>query len=328
MKKIISVIVMVAMLLCCASVVAEGDALKLAVIYSATIDDKGWCQAMDSGIKTAIEQGYNIDYTYIEKVAIADANGVIENLVGDYDIILVHGAQFSNALMAVAEENPEQIFVIGTSDKILGDNIFTYMPASEEPGYLNGYMAGLMTKSNKVGVVGSANSGDAYRYVRGFILGYRAANPNSTEDPMVTWTGSFDDTVGAGDIAGIMISAGCDVLTGSSQQAIGALRKVAAAENVAWVAQTLAQMEDFPEATYCAADYDYSAVIINVIEQMNAGVTGGMCITMTYSNNGFMFRYSDVECLVPAEVSEQVSIQLENLVSGDLVVDFDSVILE
>ena len=327
MKKIVSVIAMVALLLCCVSAVAESDTLKLAVVYSATIDDKGWCQAMDSGINAAIEGGCNVDYTYIEKVATADANGVIENLVGEYDIILVHGAQFANAVTAVAEENPEQVFVVGTSDQILGDNIFTYMPASEEPGYLNGYMAGLVTETDKVGVVGSANSGDSYRYVRGFILGYRAAKPDAAEDPMVTWTGSFDDTVGAGDIADIMINAGCDVLTGSSQQAIGALRKAAAA-NVNWVSQTYAQMDDFPEVTVCAADYDYSAVIIDVVNQIKEGVTGGVCIPMTFGNNGFMFTFTENADLLSEENKAAVSAVLDELTANPLSVDYDSVVLD
>ncbi len=328
MKKIVSIIAIIAMLLCCIPAVAEGDAVKLAVVYSATIDDKGWCQAMHTGIQDAIASGCNIDYTPIEKVATADANGQIENLVGEYDIILVHGAQFPNAVTAVAEENPDQVFVVGTSDQILGDNIFTYMPASEEPGYLNGYMAGLITESDKVGVVGSANSGDSYRYVRGFILGYRAAKPDASEDPMVTWTGSFDDTVGAGDIADIMINAGCDVLTGSSQQAIGALRKVAAAENVKWVSQTYAQMDDFPEVTVCAADYDYSAVVIDVIAQVKEGVTGGVCIPMTFANNGFVFRFSEDAELLSEENKAAVSAALEELTAAPLSVDYDSVVLD
>lgn len=325
MKKLIALLVLVSLLL--GSVSALAETTKVAVIYSATVDDKGWCQAMDSGIKNAIAQGYDIDYTPIESVAIPDAPDTIERLVGDYDLIIVHGAQFANALTAVAEENPDQVFVVGTSDKILGDNIFTYMPQSEEPGYLNGIAAGMLSKNGKVGVVGSSDSGDAYRYVRGFVLGFRSVCPDAA-DPMVTWTNSFDDSVGAGNSAELMINAELDVLTGSSQQAVGALRKVAAASGVLWTAQTLAQMVDFPEVTVCAADYEYSAVLIEVLKAVEKGTKGGVCIPLNYSNNGFVFEFSANADLMPDDVKAAVETALEALRAEPNTIDYDSVKFE
>ena len=324
MKKVLTLLVALCLLAC--SFTAFAEPTKVAVIYSATIDDKGWCQAMDTGIKNAIDMGYEIEYEPIETVAIADAESVIDRLVGEYDIILVHGAQFSNAVVSVAEQNPDQIFLLGTSDKIMGDNVFTYMPQSEEPGYLNGIAAAIASKSGKVGIVGSADSGDAYRYVRGFVLGYKSVLPDA-EIPMAAWTGSFDDTVGVGDIADIMINSDCDVLTGASQQAVGALRKAAAA-NTLWTAQTMAQMNDFPEISICAADYEYSSVIIQVLDKVAEGVTGGICIPMNYSNNGFVFEFSADENLCTEEIKTAVNAALEALRAEADTVDYNSVVFE
>jgi len=326
MKKVIALLIATLLLISCVPAFAEGDATTIAVVYSSTIDDKGWCQAMHTGIQNAIAAGYNIDYTPIETVAIPDAQSTIERLAGEYDVIIVHGAQFANACTAVAEEYPEQVFVLGTTDKVLGDNIFSYMPQSEEPGYVNGVLAALLTKNGKVGIVGSSNSGDSYRYVRGFILGYRSVKPDA-EDPMLSWTGSFDDTVGAGDIATTMVSAGCDVLTGTSQQAVGAIR-IAASENVIWLGQTLTQKADFAEIVPAAADYEYGAVVMGVLEQIANGVTGGMCIPMNYNNGGFVFEFSENEELIPADVKAAGEAALEALKATAGTVDYDSVVLE
>lgn len=325
MKKFFAILLAALLSMSCLSAMAETT--KVAVIYSATVDDKGWCQAMDAGIKNAIAQGCDIEYNPIETVAVPDAASTIDQLVDNYDIIVAHGAQFANAITEVAAENPDQVFVVGTSDQIMGDNIFTYMPASEEPGYINGYISGLLSKTGKAGVVGSADSGDAKRYVRGFVLGFRAACPDQ-EDPAVTWTGSFDDTVQAGDIATIMIDANCDMLTGSSQQAVGALRKVAASENAKWAAQTLAQMADFPEVTVCAADYEYAAVIINVIAQVNEGVKGGICIPMNYNNGGFVFQFSENSDLISDEVKAAAAEVLQQITDNPGSIDYASVELQ
>ena len=152
MKKIAVLLALALMLAVACAAVAEG--VSIAIVYSDTVDDKGWCQAMDTGIKNAIEKGYEIEYTPVESVAVSDAPNTLDQLADSYDIIIVHGAQFTAACTEIAEQYPEQIFAIGTSDQILGDNIFTYMPQSEEPGYINGIIAGLLTKANKVGIVG------------------------------------------------------------------------------------------------------------------------------------------------------------------------------
>ena len=288
-KKLFALIITVVMLVSASAAFAE--ALSVAVIYSDTVDDKGWCQAMDDGIKAVIAAGNEIEYTSVESVAIPDAQSVLDQMAGEYDVIIVHGAQFTAACLETAAKYPEQTFVLGTTDQILGDNIFSFMPQSEEPGYVNGVMAGMITKVNKVGIVGSTDNGDSARYVRGFVLGLQASNPNC--EYMLSWTNSFSDSVGAGDIARAFIEAGCDVLVGAAQQAVGAIRAAETAGNVAYLGQTIYQMTDFPCTVIAAADYDYSAVLLEVMAQMNNGVTGGVCIPMNYNNNSFAFNFSE-----------------------------------
>ncbi|MBQ8159439.1 MAG: BMP family protein [Clostridia bacterium] len=296
MKKVTALLLSLMMLMMTCAAFAE----SVAVVYPSSVDDKGWCQAMDSGIRTAIDNGLEIDYTPVENVDTANAANILQQLAGEYDLVIIHGAQFSAALSEVAEEYPEQVFAVGTSDAIFGDNVFSYMPQSEEPGYVNGIIAGLITKVNKVGIVGSTDGGDSARYVRGFVMGLKASNPDC--EYMLSWTNSFGDTAGAGDIAQTQIKAGCDVLVGPAQQAIGAIRAVAASENVTFVGQTISQLEDFPEVVVAAADYAYGAVVSAILEQVAGGVTGGICIPMNYNNGGFVYAFSENADLLPADV--------------------------
>ena len=324
MKKLAMILACLMMMVLAVSAVAEP--VTVAVIYSDTVDDKGWCQSMDNGIKNAIAKGIEIDYTPVESVAIPDAPNTLDQLAGNYDVIIVHGAQFTSATTEVAAEYPEQVFAIGTSDQILGDNIFTYMPMSEEPGYINGMIAALTTKANKVGIVGPTDGGDSARFIRGFVKALNETKPEV--EYMLSWTGSFSDTVGAGDIGKTFIEAGCDVLVGPSQQAVGALRNVDAAEGVIWVGQTTSQIVDFPNCVSAAADYDYSAVIIGIIDRMAEGKVGGENIPLNYNNGGFIYTFSENAELLPADVKAAAQAALDSMVAAPNTIDFSAIELK
>ncbi|MBR5225258.1 MAG: BMP family ABC transporter substrate-binding protein [Clostridia bacterium] len=326
MKKLLALFACVLMIILACSAVAEP--ISIAICYPDTVDDKGWCQSMHMGVEKAIAMGYEIDYTPVESVATADAPNTLDQLADNYDIIICHGAMFNTAVQEIGPEYPDQIWAAGTTDQLFGENIFTFMPQSEEPGYINGVIAGLLTKSNKVGIVGSTDGADSARYVRGFVMGLQESNPAAAADYMLSWTGSFSDTVGAGDIGNTFIQAGCDVLVGPAQQAVGALRNVAATEGVLWVGQTTAQLVDFPEVVVAAADYDYSAVIVGLIDRYNEGKTGNECLPLNYNNNGFVYTFSENAELLPEDVKAAAQAAWDKLVATANTLDYKSIELK
>lgn len=301
MKKLLVTVLLVALV--CGTVFANGskestaaksDVVKVALIIENTIDDKGWCQSMHDGIMAAMEQmPGKIQYSYSENMPPVDAGSIARQYVADgYDLIIAHGAQYKNLILEMASEYPDVSFAFGTSAEIGPSNVFTYMPESEETGYLSGLIAGLTTKKNIVGLVGPVDGGDAARYNRGFVLGVKAVNPNCKIQ--VAHTGSFSDYVKAGEVATSQIRNGADVLTGSSQQAIGALRATAEDPNAMWVGQDTAQFstEEGKQKCIAASAYNYAAVIVGLIDKLEAGVKGGECIPMNFNNDGFIFEYN------------------------------------
>ncbi len=282
---------------------------KVALIIENTIDDRGWCQAMHEGIQGAIEQlPGKIHYEYSERMTTVDSESIARQYIADgFDLIIAHGSQYRNMVSDLASEFPDVSFAFGTSSDIIADNVFTYMPESEETGYLSGLIAGMLTKANNVGLVGPVDSGDAARYNRGFILGVQAVNPDAKVN--VAYTGSFSDYVRSGELATTQILAGADVLTGSSQQAIGALRACAEYPDVLWLGQDLAQL-DTPEGQakcVAASAYNYTAVVVGLIESLDEGVKGGVCIPMNFNNDGFVFDYNPaLESVVTDEIRATV----------------------
>ncbi len=329
MKRL--VLMMLALCVAFGSVYAvPKNKIKIAMIVESTVDDKGWCQSMHDAI-VAVQKKYGsslVEYSYSEKMKPVDAGSAARQYVAKgYDIIIGHGAQYKNLMLEMAEEFPKTTFAFGTSGEIGPKNVFTYMPESEETGYINGVIAGLVTKTNIIGLVGPVDGGDAARYNRGFVLGVRSVNPKA--QVQVAYTGSFGDYVKAAELAHTQIKAGADVLTGSAQQALGALRAVAEYKDKAiwWVGQDTAQL-GIPEGykVIAAASYAYEAVVENLIDKRQAGVLGGECIPLNFANKGFIYQFNDkIGPILTADVRKAAEKAKADISSGKLSIDWQSV---
>jgi basic membrane protein A len=310
---------------------AAGPAkVRIALIVESTVDDKGWCQAMHDAIGAVQKRlgPAQVEYSYTEKMKPVDAGSAARQYASKgYDIVICHGAQYKNMVVEMAEEFPRTSFVFGTSTDAGQKNVFTYMPQSEQTGYLNGLIAGLATKANVIGLVGPVDGGDAARYDRGFVLGVKAVNAKA--EVKVAHTGSFGDFVKAGELAQTQLKAGADVLTGSSQQALGALRAVASTTDrpVWWLGQDVAQLS-MPEGAkaIAACSYDYRAVVEAVLARRAAGVLGGENLPLNFANGGFVFQYNEkVGPVLTKEIRAKVDASLASLKAGQLPLDWKSV---
>lgn len=303
--------------------------VRIALIVESTVDDKGWCQAMHDAL-TAVQKRYGpalVEYSFSEKMKPVDAGSAARQYAAKgFDVIIAHGAQYKNLILEMAEEFPKTTFAFGTSADVGPRNVFTYMPQSEETGYLNGLIAGAVTKSNVVGLVGPVDGGDSARYDRGFVLGVKATNPRAVVK--VAHTGSFGDFVKAGELAQTQIQAGADVLTGSSQQALGALRAVAAAKSpIWWVGQDVAQLH-IPESSrvIAAASYNYGSVIEAILERRAAGVLGGENLPLNFANGGFVYEFNPtVGPVLTKELRARVDAARSALTAGKLPLDWKSI---
>ena len=230
-------------------------------------------------------------------------------------------------MLEMSEEHPDVTFAFGTSAEVGPENVFTYMPQSEETGYLSGLIAGMVTKKNTLGLVGPVDGGDSARYNRGFVLGVQAVNPDAKI--MVAHTGSFGDFVRAGELAETQIRAGADVLTGSAQQALGALRIVAdyRDEEIWWVGQDIAQIH-ITEGFKCiaASSYNYAAIIVDMVKKLDAGIKGGECIPMNFANGGFIFAFNEtLKEMYEGEIEQKVNEALDHFRANPDSLDWSSV---
>ena len=191
---------------------AKAEPLKVAFVYVGPVGDAGWTFAHDNGRKAAEAFfGDKIKTTIVEKVPEgADAERVFRDLATQGNK-LIYGTSFGymEPMLKVAREFPDVKFEHATGFK-LAPNLGVYETKTFEGAYLAGIVAGKMTKTNKLGLVGSFPIPEVIRNINAFTLGAQSVNPKITT--RAVWISSWFDPAKERDAAMTMIGQGVDVL--------------------------------------------------------------------------------------------------------------------
>ncbi|HEY9023882.1 MAG TPA: BMP family ABC transporter substrate-binding protein, partial [Burkholderiaceae bacterium] len=158
---------------------AASGALKIAFVYVGPVGDGGWSYAHDNARKALEKElGDQVKTSYVESVPeSADAERVFRDLVAQGNT-LVFGTSFGymEPMLKVAADNKGVRFEHATGYKT-ADNLRTYDSRTYEGAYMAGVVAGGMTRSNVIGVVGSIPIPEVIRNIDSYTLGAQSVNP-------------------------------------------------------------------------------------------------------------------------------------------------------
>jgi simple sugar transport system substrate-binding protein len=190
----------------------KAEPLKIAFAYVGPVGDAGWTFAHERGRKAVeAEFGDKVKTSYIENVPeAADAERVFRQMVSEGNK-LIFGTTFGymDPMLKVAADEKGVKFEHATGFKT-ADNMRTYDSRTYEGAYLAGIVAGSVTKTNTLGVVGSIPIPEVIRNINSFTLGAQSVNPKIKTK--VVWIGKWFDPPKEGEAAQSMINAGADVL--------------------------------------------------------------------------------------------------------------------
>jgi len=191
---------------------APAAPLEIAFAYVGPVGDGGWTFAHDQARK-ALEKEYGdkIKTTFVESVPEgADAERVFRDFVGQGKK-LVFGTTFGymEPMLKVANDAKDVKFEHATGYKT-AENMRTYDSRTYEGAYMAGVIAGAMTKSNKLGVVGSVPIPEVLRNINSFTLGAQSVNPKVTTS--VVWVNEWFSPPKETEAATALINGGADVL--------------------------------------------------------------------------------------------------------------------
>ncbi|WP_395706596.1 BMP family ABC transporter substrate-binding protein [Casimicrobium huifangae] len=191
----------------------KAEPLKVAFAYVGPVGDGGWTFAHDNGRKAVEKEfGDKVDAkTFVEKVPeSADAERVFRDLVGQGNKV-IFGTTFGymEPMLKVAGDNAGVKFEHATGYKT-APNMRTYDSRTYEGAYMAGVVAGKMTKTNTLGVVGSIPIPEVIRNINSFTLGAQSVNPKIKTK--VVWVNEWFNPPKETEAATALINGGADVL--------------------------------------------------------------------------------------------------------------------
>jgi len=219
-----------------------GTPLKAGFIYVGPIGDLGWSYAHDEARRICDDTFPWLETVYVEAVPEGSEGLYIDKLIREEgcDVIFTTSFGFMDGTLISAQKYPDKIFAHCSGFK-RNPNMMTYMADFYQIYYLNGLIAGALTKTNKTAYVGAFPIPEVKRHMGAFTVGVREAKPKA--EVHIRWIYEWFSPTAAKEAAEALIADGCDVF--------------AFTEDSPTVVQVAAEKE-FPSFGHYSPMYDFS----------------------------------------------------------------------
>jgi simple sugar transport system substrate-binding protein len=185
--------------------------VKAGFVYVGPIGDLGFTNAHDVA-RLELEKKFPwLETKFIESVPEGKAMPVIDQFIRDekVDVVFTCSFGYMDETVEAGKKYPDKLFVHCSGYK-QSENVGTYFADLYQMYYLNGLMAGALSKTNKVGYVAAFPIPEVIRHINAFALGVKDANPKGVVD--VRWIFSWYDPAKAREAAQALIASGSDAL--------------------------------------------------------------------------------------------------------------------
>ena len=293
--------------------------LKVAAIYTVPVEQQ-WVSRIDKALKAAVARG-EIEYVFSENVANADYERVMRQYAEKGNTLVV-GESFAveDAARRVAKDYPKVSFLMGSSKGPQAPNFSVFDNFIQEPAYLTGMIAGAMSKSGKIGMVGGFPIPEVNRLMNAFMAGAKETNPGVSFS--VSFINSWFDPPKAKEAAFAMIDKGADVMYAERFGVSDAAkeRKVLAIGNV------IDTQDKYPDTVVASALWHMEPTIDLAIKTVKAGQFKaedyGQYSTMKFKGSE-LSPLGTFEKKIPAEVVAKVRAKEAAIRDGKFSVKVD-----
>ncbi len=191
---------------------ATGDfsGLKVVMILDGSIEDGGWNTAHAKGGEMIKETFPGSTVEYVAEIAPGQtATNAFEDAVASGANVVIGTTFYQDDMMDVAAANPDVTFLTWAGYETAA-NVGHFDGASEDGRYLDGMVAGSLTKSNIIGYAAGFPFNEVNRAINAFTLGAREVNPDV--QVQVVYVNTWFDPAVEQQAAEALVNAGADVL--------------------------------------------------------------------------------------------------------------------
>jgi basic membrane lipoprotein Med (substrate-binding protein (PBP1-ABC) superfamily) len=289
----------------------------------ATAIEEPWDGVIHSALQKAQSEG-RITYEFTDDIGYAgDMERVLREVADQKKPDIIIGDAFGNeeAVRRVAADFPEIAFVFGSGGGPAEPNFSVFDNWIHEPAYLSGMLAGGLTKTNIIGVVGGLPVPEVNRIVNAFIAGAKSVNPEV--DVKTTFINSWFDPAAAKEAALAQVDAGADVLFA---ERFGVIE--AAAENSLFAFGNMSDQKELaPEFVVSGPVWHMEPTVDYLLNQVAGGTYTAQDLkdfSMVAKGGATLAPINtSVTGGIPQELIDMVTAKEEEIKSGIFRVDVD-----
>jgi basic membrane lipoprotein Med (substrate-binding protein (PBP1-ABC) superfamily) len=295
------------------------DPLKVAAIYTVPVEQQ-WVSRIHKALNAAVQRG-DIEYVFSENVSNADYERVMREYAEQgKDLIVGESFAVESAARRVARDYPDTAFLMGSSGKPQEPNFSVFDNYIQEPAYLTGLIAGGLTKSGKIGMVGGYPIPEVNRLMNAFMAGVREMRPDAQF--MVTFINSWFDPPKAKEASFAMIDNGADIMYAERFGVSDAARE----RGILAIGNVIDTQPQYPETVVASALWNMEPTIDRAIDAVRtdkfAAEDYGKFSMMQYGGSELapLGTFTDK---VPADVMEKVRTREKEILDGRHTVEID-----
>ena len=234
-------------------------------------NDGGWSMRHHQGFQSLTKHGYKV--SMVEMVPEAESTKIFLKLARKHDIVFATSFGYMDGMEKAAKKSPDTIFMHATGYKGNDTNFDNYGCMSYQARYLTGVAAGMMTKTNKIGVVGSHPIPEIIRNINAIALGARSVNTDA--EVSVLWINSWFDPPKDMDAAKALADSGNDILyttTDSPSVVALAQQRYTRSGQEIWSMGNDAPMgHNGPERYITGMMFNWNVLYKHIVDQLAAG---------------------------------------------------------
>lgn len=242
------------------------DPIKVAAVYTVPVEQQ-WVSRIHKAANAAKERG-DIEYVYSENTANNDYERVMrEYCEAGHKLILGEVFGVEDAARAVAKDYPDVAFLMGSSFKpdAAVPNFSVFDNYIQDASYLSGLIAGAMTKSKNIGMVGGYPIPEVNRLMNAFMAGVTEVAPDTKFQ--VAFIGSWFDPPKAKETAFAQIDGGADLLYAERFGVSDAAKE----KKILAIGNVIDTQADYPDTVVASALWHFEPTLDKAIAEVKAG---------------------------------------------------------
>ena len=295
--------------------------VKVALVLPGSANDKGWNQEAYDGLEKIKDLGCQTAYS--ENVQASDYETIFRGYADQgFNVVFGHGTEFEDAAEKVAEDYPDTIFCITSSDISQDPNVCSLQNLNNEQGFIAGVVAALATESKKVAAIGGMEIPSIQSYIMGFEQGVEYVD-NGTE-VLTAYTGDFSDATKVKEQANAFIEQGADIVSQDADEAgLGLFEAIKdAPDGVYAIGAVKDQYDECPGKVLTSATNQISdAMEVAIEDYMKEGLEA-KCYKFGISEGVIgLADYHDCADVLTDEEKQFVTDTMDKIASGEIEVE-------